>query len=128
MSANFNRVLLMGNLTRDPITKTLDNGSTVTEASLAVNRDYSDKSGNKRSDVTFVDVVIWGTHGETFAKYTQKGSGIFIEGRLHMDSWKSKDGEKRTKLRVVSEKFQFMSRTNNADLKDNSQSDVDDEF
>ncbi len=107
--ANFNRVLLMGNLTRDPELKYLQSGQAVVNIGLAVNRKYRNKSTQEMvEETTFVDVEGWGQQAETFSKYMTKGRPVFIEGRLRLDSWEGKDGQKRSKLRVVMETFQFI--------------------
>lgn len=103
--ASFNKVILIGNLTRDVSTKTLPGGSVVGEMGLAVNRTWFDKKANeKKEEVTFVDVTLWGRQAEVAAKYLSKGSRVMIEGRLQLDTWDDKDsGQKRSKLRVVGE-------------------------
>jgi single-strand DNA-binding protein len=107
--ANFNRVLLMGNLTRDPELKYLQSGQAVVNIGLAVNRKYKNRNTNEMvEETTFVDVEGWGQQAETFSKYMSKGRPVFIEGRLRLDSWEGKDGQKRNKLRVVMENFQFI--------------------
>lgn len=107
--ANFNRVLLMGNLTRDPELKYLQSGQAVVNIGLAVNRKYKNRTTQELvEETTFVDVEGWGQQAETFSKYMSKGRPVFIEGRLRLDSWEGKDGQKRSKLRVVMENFQFL--------------------
>ena len=96
-----NRVFLMGNLTRDPQQRFIASGQSVVEIGLATNRKFTTQSGEKREEVTFVDIEAWGKQGELIAKYLKKGNPIFIEGRLKFDSWQTKEGEKRSKLRVV---------------------------
>src|SRR5438093_13714980 len=107
--ASYNKVLLMGNLTRDPEIKYTPKGMAVTELGLAVNREYTTDSGEKREEVTFVDVTVWGRQAETSAEYLKKGRPVFIEGRLQLDTWDDKaSGQKRSKLRVVAERVQFL--------------------
>jgi len=107
--ANFNKVLLIGNLTRDPELKYLQSGQAVVNIGLAVNRKYKNRNTQEMvEETTFVDVEGWGQQAETFSKYMTKGRPVFIEGRLRLDSWEGKDGQKRTKLRVVMENFQFL--------------------
>ena len=107
--ANFNKVLLMGNLTRDPELRYLQSGQAVVKIGLAVNRKYRNKSTQELvEETTFVDVEGWGQQAETFSKYMSKGRPVFIEGRLRLDSWEGKDGQKRNKLVVVMENFQFL--------------------
>ena len=108
--ASFNKVVLMGNLTRDPEVRSTPGGQTVTEIGLACNRTYTvgGPGGEKREEVTFVDVSFWGRAGELIAQYLHKGDPIFVEGRLTFRQWESKDGGKRSKLSVTGENFQFI--------------------
>lgn len=107
--ASLNKVMLIGNLTRDPEVRYTPKGSAVCDIGLAVNRVYSSESGEKVEEVTFVDVVLWSKLAELAGKYLHKGRPVFIEGRLQMDSWEDKQtGQKRTRLRVVGEQMQFL--------------------
>lgn len=107
--ASFNKVILLGNLTRDPEVRYTPKGSAVCDLGLAVNRNYTLDSGEKREEVTFVDVVLWARLAEIAGEYLKKGRPVFIEGRLQMDSWDDKQtGQKRTKLRVVGETMQLI--------------------
>lgn len=107
--ANVNKVILMGNLTRDVDLRNLPNGTPVGQFGLAINRKWKDQGGEQREEVTFVDCEAWGKSAEALAKYTAKGAPLFVEGRLKLDSWKDKaDGSSRTKLKVVVESFQFI--------------------
>jgi single-strand DNA-binding protein len=107
--ANFNKVLLMGNLTRDPEVRYTPKGTAIANIGLAVNRVWSTESGEKKEEVTFVDVEVWGRQAETIGQYMAKGRPIFIEGRLKLDSWDDKEtGQKRSKMKVVCESFQFL--------------------
>lgn len=106
--ASFNRVILMGNLTRDPELRYLPSNAAVCEFGLAVNRRWRDKDGNQQEDVCFVDVSAWGRQGETIHQYMAKGRSILIEGRLKFDTWTAQDGAKRSKLSVVVENFTFV--------------------
>jgi len=106
--ASFNKVILMGNLTRDPETRVTPSGLTICKMGLAVSRRYSTKDGDSREETTFVDVDAFGRQAEVITKYLRKGSPIFVEGRLRFDQWESNDGQKRTKLSVVLENFQFV--------------------
>ena len=107
--ANLNKVLLMGNLTRDPEVRYTPKGTAVTELGIAVNRIYSGENGEKREEVTFVDVTVWGRTAENVGEYLKKGRPVFIEGRLQLDSWEDKQsGQKRNKLRVVADNVQFL--------------------
>ncbi len=106
---NLNKVLLMGNLTRDPEIKYTPKGTAVAEIGLAVNRVYSTDQGEKREEVTFVDVELWGRQAEIAGEYLKKGRPVFIEGRLKLDTWDDKQtGQKRSKMRVVGENLQFL--------------------
>jgi single-strand DNA-binding protein len=107
--ANFNKVLLMGNLTRDPEVRYTPKGTAIATIGLAVNRVWTTESGEKKEEVTFVDVDVWGRQAETIGQYMSKGRPIFIEGRLKLDSWDDKEtGQKRSKMKVVCESFQFL--------------------
>jgi single-strand DNA-binding protein len=107
--ANLNKVLLMGNLTRDPEVRYTPKGTAVAELGIAVNRVYSGENGEKREEVTFVDVTVWGRTAENVGEYLKKGRPVFIEGRLQLDSWEDKQsGQKRNKLKVVADNVQFL--------------------
>jgi len=107
--ASFNKVLLIGNLTRDPETRVTPKGTAICQFGLAVNRQFKDESGQLRDDTTFVDVEAWGKQAETVAKYCVKGRALFIDGRLKLDQWEDKTtGAKRSKIKVVLETFQFL--------------------
>lgn len=105
--ANYNKVILMGNLTRDPQLKYLPSNMAVCEFGMAVNHRWRDKDGNQREDVCFVDLACFGRGGEIINQYMTKGKPILVEGRLKYDSWE-KDGQKRNRLSVVVENFQFV--------------------
>jgi single-strand DNA-binding protein len=107
--ANFNKVMLMGNLTRDPEIRYTPKGTAVAEIGLAINRYFSGENGEKREETTFVDVTLWGRTAEIAGEYLKKGRPVFIEGRLQLDSWEDKQsGQKRSKLRVVGEGMQLI--------------------
>ena len=107
--ANYNKVLLMGNLTRDPQLKYLPSQMAVAEFGLAINRKFKTAAGEDREETTFVDCSAFGRTGEVINQYFQKGKPIFIEGRLKFDSWEDKNGGgKRSKLAVVVERFEFV--------------------
>lgn len=109
MASSYNRVVLVGNMTRDPESRALPSGQPLTKFSLAINRTFSTKEGEKREEVTYVDVDAFGKQAEVIAKYCSKGSGILVEGRLKQDAWDDKKtGEKRTKLGVILENFTFI--------------------
>ena len=105
--ANFNRVILMGNITRDIELKYLQSGMAVTELGLATQHRYKNQSGEWVEEPVFVDVTLWGRTAEIASEYLSKGSPIFIEGRLKYDTWET-DGQKRSKLRVVGERIQLI--------------------
>jgi single-strand DNA-binding protein len=107
--ANLNKVLLLGNVTRDPEVRYTPKGSAVCDLGVAVNRTYTTDSGEKREEVTFVDVTLWGRTAEVASEYLKKGRPVFIEGRLQMDTWDDKQtGQKRTRLRVVADNMQLL--------------------
>jgi single-strand DNA-binding protein len=107
--ASYNKVMLMGNLTRDPEVRYTPKGSAVADLAIAVNRSYTADNGEKREEVTYVDVVLWARLAEIASQYLKKGSPVFIEGRLQMDSWEDKQtGQKRSRLRVVGEIMQML--------------------
>lgn len=111
--ANVNKVILIGNVTRDPEVKFTSKGSAVTDIGLAINRNYTLDNGEKREETTFVDVELWGRLAEIAGEYAKKGRPIYIEGRLRMDTWEDKaSGQKRSRLKVVGENLQLLgSRT-----------------
>ena len=107
--ASFNKVLLMGNLTRDPELRYTGSGAAVASFGLAVNRKY--KAGDEwKEEVCFVDITVWAKQAENCAEYLHKGSPVFVEGRLNYQSWESDTGQKRNKLEVVANNVQFMGR------------------
>jgi single-strand DNA-binding protein len=105
--ASYNRVILMGNVTRDPELRYIPSGMAVTELGLAVNDRRKAANGEWVEETTFVDVTLWGRTAEVASEYLSKGSPVFIEGRLKLDSWE-KDGKKNYKLRVVGERMQLI--------------------
>ncbi len=107
--ASFNKVILLGNLTRDPEIRYTPKGTAVTDIGLAVNRVYTADNNEKREEVTFVDVTLWGRTAEIAGEYLKKGRPVLIEGRLQMDTWDDKQsGQKRSKLKVVGEALQLI--------------------
>jgi len=107
--ASFNKVILAGNLTRDPELRYLPNGTPVARIGLAIGRRWKTETGELKEDTTFVDVDAYGKQAETIAQYMKKGRPILIEGRLRYDSWDDKQsGQKRSKLSVVLERFSFL--------------------
>jgi single-strand DNA-binding protein len=106
--ASFNRVILLGNLTRDPELRYIPSGTAVTEIGLAVNDRRKGANGEWIDETTFVDVTLWGRTAEVATEYLSKGSPVLIEGRLKLDSWQDKEGQKRSKLRVVCDRMQML--------------------
>lgn len=104
--ASFNRVILLGNITRDIEVRYLQSGMAVTDIGLAVNNRYKNQQGEWVDEVTFVDITLWGRTAEVAGEYLGKGSQVMIEGRLKLDQWE-KDGQKHSKLRVVGERMQM---------------------
>lgn len=114
--ASFNKVILMGNLTRDPELKTAPSGSKVADLGLAVSESWRDKNtGENREVVCFVDVTVWNRLAELCQQYLKKGSPILVEGRLQMDEWKNQQGEKRSKLRVRADTVKFLGSSQKRD-------------
>ncbi len=106
---SLNKVLLMGNLTRDPELRVTPKGTPICQFSLAINRQFKMESGESREEVIYVDVEAWGKQGETIAKYMTKGRPLYVEGRLRLDQWEDKNTkEKRSRMKVVLEQFQFL--------------------
>src|ERR1700709_2121637 len=102
--ANFNKVIIAGNLTRDPELRYTPKGTAVPRITLAVNRTYSTETGEKKEEVTFVDVDVWGRQAEVIGQYMKKGRPLLVEGRLKLDSWEDKNTkQKQSKLKVVLE-------------------------
>ena len=107
--ASYNKVILMGNLTRDPEVKFLPTGTAVANFGLAVNESYTDRqTGEQRESVCFVDIEAWGRQAEVVGEYFTKGRPILVEGSLKYDSWEADDGTKRNRLRVRLQRFQFV--------------------
>lgn len=107
--ASVNKVFLMGNLTRDPELRFIASGSAVCDFGLAVNKGF--KSGNEwKEKVCFVDIVCWGKQGENCAEYLKKGSAVFIEGELELESWETDRGDKRSKHKVNAGAVQFLDK------------------
>ena len=106
---NLNKVMLIGNLTRDPEVKFTPKGTAIAELGLAINRTWKNESGEKQEETTFVDVTLWGRQAEIAKEYLTKGRPVYIEGRLQLDSWDDKQtGQKRTKLKVTGEQMQLL--------------------
>ena len=116
MAKGFNKVILMGNLTRDPEMRTTPNGQNVTNFSLAVNRTWRGNDGEQQEAVSYIDCVAWGKAGEILNQYLNKGSAVLVSGRLDQRSWDDKDsGQKRSKIEVVVEDFNFVGGGSGSD-------------
>jgi single-strand DNA-binding protein len=114
--ASFNKVILLGNLTRDPELRYTPKGQPVAKLGLAVNRSYKTEAGETREEVTFIDIDAWGKQAELIGQYLRKGHPLFVEGRLKLDQWDDKNtGQKVSKLRVVMESFQFVGSPRSAE-------------
>ena len=123
---SFNKVILIGNLTRDPDIRQTQNGTAVCSLDLAVNRRWRDATGNDQDEVCFVPVTAWSKTAENCAQYLTKGSPVMVEGRLKLDQWEDRQtGEKRSRLSVVAENVQFLSSRADSDAGDNSGSRQD---
>jgi len=108
MAASFNKVLLMGNLTRDPELRYIPSGQPVTSFSIAVNRNFTGQTGEKKEEVSFIRIVVWGKLAEICNEYLKKGRPVFVEGRLQSRSWEAQDGSKRSTTEVVAQNVQFL--------------------
>ncbi len=125
MAASLNKVLLIGNLTRDPELRYIPSGQAVTSFSIAVNRVYLSQSGEKKEEVSFIRCVVWGKRAEVCNEYLKKGSAVFVEGRLQSRSWEGQDGSKRSTIEVVAMNVQFLSKgTGSKQAPDMSESDA----
>lgn len=123
--ASYNKVILIGNLTRDIELKHIASGSAVANMGLAVNRKFKTKEGKQQEETTFVDCEAWGRTAEVMQQYLAKGQPVFVEGRLKLDTWQDKDGGNRSKLKVVVDSFEFI---NSKDGSGNQQQQPDDEL
>lgn len=113
--ASLNKVFLIGNLTRDPELRYTAGGTAVADLNIAVNQRIVSRNTNERRDeVVFVSVTVWGKQAEACGEYLFKGSSIFIEGRLQLDQWEAKDGQRRNRLRVVAQRVQFIGKPRGA--------------
>jgi len=111
--ANLNRVLLIGNLTRDPDVRYTPKGTAVADLSMAINRFLKSDDGDQKEEVTYVDVTLWARLAEISGQFLKKGKPVFIEGRLHLDTWDDKQtGQKRSRLRVIGESMQLLAPRN----------------
>lgn len=110
MPASLNRVLLIGNLTRDPELRYIPSGQAVTTFTVAVNRTYTAGSGERKEETSFIRVVVWARRAEVCNEYLRKGSPVFVEGRLQSRTWEAQDGTKRSSIEVVASNVQFLGR------------------
>ena len=122
---NLNRVILMGNVTRDPELRYTPGGAAVANFGLAINRKWKTRDGRQDEETCFVDVEAWARLAEVCHDYLRKGSPAMVEGRLKLDQWESKDGQKRSKLRVVAENVQFLGKREG---RSQAEAPVDDEI
>ena len=106
--ASFNKVILLGNLTRDPQLRYLPSNTAVCEFGLAMNRRYKDRDGNQKEEVCFVDIEAFGRQAEIINQYMTKGRSLLVEGHLRLDSWTGQDGQKRSRLKVIVDNCQFV--------------------
>ncbi len=106
--ANFNKVILLGNLTRDIELRHTQGGQALAKFGMAVNRKFTTQAGEAKEEVCFVDITAWGKQAEVLSQYVKKGSQLFVEGRLQYSTWESQEGGKKSKLEVVLENFQFV--------------------
>jgi single-strand DNA-binding protein len=126
MAKGFNKVILMGNLTRDPENRTTSGGQNVTNFSLAVNRSWKSADGTQQEQVSFINCVAWGKTGEIISQYVSKGNPLLVSGRLDQRSWDDKDsGQKRSTVEVVVEDFNFIGSGRNSDGADNGNKQSD---
>jgi single-strand DNA-binding protein len=108
--ASLNKVLLIGNLTRDPELRYVPSGTAVATFSMAVNRAYTNQAGEKKEEVCFVRVVVWGRRAEVCGEYLSKGSPVFVEGRLQSRTWEDQSGQKRSTIEVIASNVQFLGK------------------
>lgn len=109
--ANLNKVFLIGNLTRDPELRYVPSGTAVATFTVAMNRAYTLPTGEKKQEASFIRVVVWGRRAEVCGEYLNKGSLVFVEGRLQTRSWEGQDGGRRSSVEVVADNVQFLGRT-----------------
>ena len=108
MAASLNKVLLMGNLTRDPEVKYTPKGTAVGDLAIAINDSYKAQDGTIKETVTYVDIEVWGRQAETCKQYLTKGRPVFVEGQLRLDQWETPQGEKKSRLKVRADRVQFL--------------------
>src|ERR1700678_2479458 len=108
MAASLNKVMLMGNLTRDPEVRYTPKGTAVGDLAIAINDSYKAQDGSIKETVTYVDIEVWGRQAETCKQYLSKGRPIFVEGQLRLDQWETPQGEKKSRLKVRADRVQFL--------------------
>ncbi|MDR0428767.1 MAG: single-stranded DNA-binding protein [Puniceicoccales bacterium] len=113
--ASFNKVIIVGNLTRDPELRVIPNGTSVCRFTLAVSRQFRNTDGSSREEVLFIDVDSFGRQADTISRFMTKGKPILVEGRLKLDQWETPNGEKRSKILIVVENFQFLGTSPRGD-------------
>lgn len=119
MNININKVMIAGNLTRDPQMKFISGDRAVCNFGLAINRRFNGSDGEQKEEATFVEIESWGRTAELAGQYLAKGRCCFIEGRLKLDQYEDKDGKKQSRLRVVAESIQFVGNKSDANVADN---------
>jgi len=125
MSASLNKVFIMGNLTRDPELRYVPSGTAVANFTVAVNRSFKDKTGERREDASFIRVVVWGKMAEVCGEYLAKGRRVLVEGRLQSRSWEGQDGQKRSALEVIALSVQFLgARDRKGEISDSGRPDA----
>ncbi|MBN1557438.1 MAG: single-stranded DNA-binding protein [Lentisphaerae bacterium] len=122
---SFNKVIVMGNLTRDPEHKALPSGTSVTEMGLAVNEKFRNRNDELVETTCFVDVNAWGRQADICAEYLRKGSCVLIDGCLQQDRWEAEDGQKRSRIRVRALRVHFVARTGNGNASETAPADAD---
>lgn len=106
--ANYNRVILAGNLTRDPELRYIPSGQPVTNFTIAINRNYTTQAGDRREETSFIPIVVWGKQAETCNQYLTKGRAVLVEGRLQQRSWETQEGQRRSIIEVVGDRVVFL--------------------
>ncbi len=115
---NYNKVMLIGNLTKDPEVRYIPSGTAVADLSMAINETFKNKDGEQVENTCFVDVIVWARQAETCGEYLSKGSSLLVEGRLQLDKWQNKEGENRSKLRVRADRVQFLGSPKKGEIQD----------
>lgn len=106
--ANYNRVILAGNLTRDPELRYIPSGQPITNFTVAINRNYTTQAGERKEETSFIPVVVWGKQAETCNQYLSKGRSVLVEGRLQQRSWENQEGQRRSVIEVVADRVVFL--------------------